>query len=223
MSDVVEIKPETPVPPIAEVETEKTSSDNPTPDVTGDAETVAPPEGTFLGMGRADQYVVGFFVIASFALMAVHWAQLSGWGLQPIEIERQHALPLDYRIDINTATWVEWIQLPGIGEVLARRIVEKRDVQGRRRSATRQRHRPENRRKTPPLDDGRSDRIGFRRRFLIGCGLFVARAVTREQQNEPNQRHRRQNGTTEPDARPVASHLGFSAVFLLRHVNHTGL
>jgi competence protein ComEA len=130
MSDVVEIKPETPVPPIAEVETEKTSSDNPTPDVTGDAETVAPPEGTFLGMGRADQYVVGFFVIASFALMAVHWAQLSGWGLQPIEIERQRALPLDYRIDINTATWVEWIQLPGIGEVLARRIVDDRDTNG---------------------------------------------------------------------------------------------
>jgi competence protein ComEA len=55
---------------------------------------------------------------------------LSGWGLQPIEIERQRALPLDYRIDINTATWVEWIQLPGIGEVLARRIVDDRDTNG---------------------------------------------------------------------------------------------
>ena len=35
-----------------------------------------------------------------------------------------------YRLDINAADWPEWMQLPGIGETLARRIVAYRDEHG---------------------------------------------------------------------------------------------
>jgi len=31
---------------------------------------------------------------------------------------------------MNSATWVEWTQVPGIGHVLARRIVEEREAHG---------------------------------------------------------------------------------------------
>jgi competence protein ComEA len=130
MSDVVETKPIMPTPSPAEVDDVSMSGHSQPSALRKDAESPAIPERSFLGIRRGEQFVVGFFVITSFVLMAVHWAQLSGWGLQPVEIERQHALPLDYRIDVNMAAWVEWIQLPGIGEVLARRIVDDREMNG---------------------------------------------------------------------------------------------
>ena len=52
----------------------------------------------------------------------------------PIELERAPEHRLDYRIDLNRANWVEWAQLPGIGQVLGRRIVEHRDAHGPFRS-----------------------------------------------------------------------------------------
>src|SRR5262245_8755220 len=52
------------------------------------------------------------------------------WGADAIELERQPAQRLSYRIDLNSATWVEWSQLPGIGPVLAKRIVEDRERNG---------------------------------------------------------------------------------------------
>jgi competence protein ComEA len=55
---------------------------------------------------------------------------LSGWGLQPVEVERLPERVYDYRIDINQATWVEWMQLPGVGETLAKRILEYREENG---------------------------------------------------------------------------------------------
>lgn len=45
-------------------------------------------------------------------------------------VETQSADPDDDRVDINTASAAELTQLPGIGEVLAGRIVAYRDVHG---------------------------------------------------------------------------------------------
>ena len=57
-------------------------------------------------------------------------ARLSGWGLHPVEIDRLPARKYEYKIDINNATWVEWVQLNGIGEVLARRIIDEQATNG---------------------------------------------------------------------------------------------
>jgi competence protein ComEA len=40
------------------------------------------------------------------------------------------AFAADTRVDINTATVAELVALPGVGEALARRIVEYREKQG---------------------------------------------------------------------------------------------
>ncbi len=64
----------------------------------------------------------------------MHWAKISGWGQQEIEITRLPQREFDYRIDINEATWVEWMQLEQIGEILARRIVADREQNGPFRS-----------------------------------------------------------------------------------------
>ena len=86
---------------------------------------------TFLGITRGDRLIVGVLVVAALTLLATHWAQLSGWGTQPIEIDRIPRTPSGFRLDLNSANWAELSQLEGIGETLARRIVADRKQNGR--------------------------------------------------------------------------------------------
>ena len=81
-------------------------------------------------LNRSDQYFIGVTAILALGLMSVYWAQLSGWGMQPIEIEQIQPRQYDYRIDINSAEWIEWVQMQGIGETLATRIIEDREQNG---------------------------------------------------------------------------------------------
>lgn len=107
----------------------------PVPENPADAHTVpaertaAAPETAFW-MRRSDQVVLAVLCGLLVLLSGWHWARLSGWGMREVEIERHAARQYDYRIDVNTATWVEWIQLPNIGETLARRIIEDRERHG---------------------------------------------------------------------------------------------
>jgi competence protein ComEA len=82
----------------------------------------------------SDQLVVAVLLAAATVLMTAHWVRLSDWGRQPVEIDRLAGREYLYRFDINRATWVEWAQLDGIGETLARRIVEDRQKNGPFRS-----------------------------------------------------------------------------------------
>jgi len=75
--------------------------------------------------------VTGAIIIV---LSSIHWVRISGWGAYEIEVDRLPQHRLDYKIDVNDATWVEWMQLEGIGDQLARRIVADRDEHGPFRS-----------------------------------------------------------------------------------------
>ncbi len=97
------------------------------------SESELPPndsEDTFLGITQADRLVVTVLVIASLVLMAAHWALLSGWGTQPIEIDRIPRTAVGFRLDLNTTNWVELTQLEGIGPKLAQRIIADRERNG---------------------------------------------------------------------------------------------
>ena len=84
----------------------------------------------FLGMRRPDVLAVNILLAIVVALCAAHWLRLSGFGLAPVEIDRLPGQELQYQIDVNSAAWVEWAQLGGIGEVLGRRIVQDREQNG---------------------------------------------------------------------------------------------
>ncbi len=56
------------------------------------------------------------------------WVRGQGGGL--VEIERATPLRYEFLVDVNRAEWPELAQLPGVGEVLARRIVEARRAAG---------------------------------------------------------------------------------------------
>lgn len=77
-----------------------------------------------------DQFFVAVCVAVFLILVTINWLRLSGWGAAPLEVDRQAARRYDFTIDINNASWVEWAQIEGIGEVTARKIVEDRDTNG---------------------------------------------------------------------------------------------
>ena len=90
----------------------------------------APRGAMVFWLRRSDQVVLAVLCGLLVLLSAAHWARLSGWGMRAVEIGRHPSRRYEYRIDVNTATWVEWIQLPGVGEMLARRIIEDRERNG---------------------------------------------------------------------------------------------
>ena len=90
-----------------------------------------PAPETLLGTTRDDRLVIGILLGASLVLLGAHWVQLSGCGTHPIEIDRVPRRPADFQLDLNTATWIEFSQLEGIGPTLAQRIVEDRRRNGR--------------------------------------------------------------------------------------------
>ena len=50
--------------------------------------------------------------------------------MRPIEIDRLPERQYDFRIDINSASWVEWTQIEGIGEATANKIIADRESNG---------------------------------------------------------------------------------------------
>ena len=67
---------------------------------------------------------------AALAAMIGWWIAQGGWRGRLIEIDRAEQLAARFEVDINTADWPELKQLPGIGETLARRIVDFRNTSG---------------------------------------------------------------------------------------------
>ena len=87
---------------------------------------------TILWLRRADQLLLGVLLIALLILLIAFRWKLSGGGRTEIEIASQQPREYFYAIDVNNASWVEWAQLDGIGEKLAKRIVENRKSKGLR-------------------------------------------------------------------------------------------
>jgi len=93
------------------------------------ATTSATP-ATVLGLSRGDALftlVIGGLILA---LTLLHWFRLTLHGAPPVEIDRLPASTYEFQVEINHATWVEWMQLEGIGEITARRIVANREERG---------------------------------------------------------------------------------------------
>ncbi len=81
---------------------------------------------------RSAQLVTAFLLGLATALLAIHSFGYLRWGSRPTELERDN-LP-GYQIDLNRAGRAELLQLPGVGENLADRIVLYRQARGGFRS-----------------------------------------------------------------------------------------
>ncbi len=88
------------------------------------------PSGPRWLLRRADQAAVGGLVALALVAMGLWWLAQGGFHGRLVEFERLPAHTAQFQVDVNSAIWPELSQLPGIGEALARRIVESREQQG---------------------------------------------------------------------------------------------
>ena len=79
---------------------------------------------------RADQAGVAVLVLAGLAGLVGWWISQGAWQGRLVELDRSEVKTAAFQVDLNTADWPELIQLPGIGETLARRIVDSRTTEG---------------------------------------------------------------------------------------------
>ncbi len=134
--DVEDSQPSSPIDESATLpDADRTAPGNESTDLTSDDSTPEQPNADdqaqpVLWLTPRDRLFVTVIVFITLLLLFAHWVRLSGWGLQEVEIERHPAREFEYKLEINTATWVEWAQLEGIGETLARRIVDDRNQHG---------------------------------------------------------------------------------------------
>jgi competence protein ComEA len=77
-----------------------------------------------------DQAAVAALVLVALGSTILWWLAQGGARGRLIEIDRAPRQTVQFRIDVNEADWPEFSQLPGIGETLARRIVESRAEDG---------------------------------------------------------------------------------------------
>jgi competence protein ComEA len=77
-----------------------------------------------------DQAVVALFFLAGLAATVVWWMNHGGASGNLVELERADPRTVRFEVDINSATWPELLQLPAIGETLAKRIVDSRMKDG---------------------------------------------------------------------------------------------
>jgi len=79
---------------------------------------------------RADQAAVGTLTLIALVAVAGYWTVQGGGRGGMIEIDRAEPRHAAFEVDLNAATWPELAQLPDVGEVLAKRIVESRETEG---------------------------------------------------------------------------------------------
>ena len=68
--------------------------------------------------------------VALLLMSLSYWWYRGGSRGDLVEIDRAEPLSVQYLVDINHADWPEIIQLPRLGETMARRILNERDQNG---------------------------------------------------------------------------------------------
>lgn len=83
-----------------------------------------------LWLRRADQAVVAGIVAIALAALVGHWIYQGGLRQRMLEVDRVEPGTIEFIVDINSAPWPELTVVPGVGETLAKRIVERREQVG---------------------------------------------------------------------------------------------
>jgi competence protein ComEA len=78
----------------------------------------------------SDQRVIAALVTMALVCMATSWLNRDGLSSGLVEIDQAPRLKAKFQTDVNAAEWTELMQLPEIGQSLARGIVESRERDG---------------------------------------------------------------------------------------------
>lgn len=89
-----------------------------------------PPRTPYWLLRRVDQATVAVLVAVALVSTVAWWVAQGGLRGRMIEVDRTEPQSASFQVDINQADWPELVQLPGVGETIAQRIVESRDADG---------------------------------------------------------------------------------------------
>jgi competence protein ComEA len=89
-----------------------------------------PPRWPVLFLRRRDQGVAALFLTLALLAIGFHWSWQAAHSRRLIEIDQVEPGLAEFKVDINEANWPELALMPGIGEVLAKRIVTDREANG---------------------------------------------------------------------------------------------
>ena len=103
---------------------------NPSEDDSDQGPAAASPSRFRPLLKRTDQAVVGGIVIVCLITFTSYCQIQARKAAGVIEIDRATRQTAAFQVDLNQAGWPEFAELPGIGETLARRIVESREADG---------------------------------------------------------------------------------------------
>ena len=84
---------------------------------------------------RRDQHFFGATIVIPALALFGWWRQSGGSTGRLTEWDGMSGRDGRFEVNVNTATWPELTQLPEIGEMLARRIIDHRAAEGPFRSA----------------------------------------------------------------------------------------
>ncbi|QDU25801.1 Helix-hairpin-helix motif protein [Anatilimnocola aggregata] len=90
----------------------------------------APNNGPRWSLRLADQGTAAVILLVALGYIGVHWWRHQQAESRLVDIDRTPVLVAKFQIDINAADWPEFALLPGVGEVLAKRIVDDRQTNG---------------------------------------------------------------------------------------------
>ena len=82
-------------------------------------------------LSPGDQAAVALLALLALAWISASWLAKGGLSGGMVDIDAAEPLRATFQTDINSADWTELMQLPEIGEVLAKGIVESREQNGR--------------------------------------------------------------------------------------------
>lgn len=85
-------------------------------------------------LNPTEQLAAAVLTAVALASVAFWWAWQGGATGRAIDVERAPAVPVSFVVNVNEADWPELSVLPGIGPVLAQRIVASREQDGPFRS-----------------------------------------------------------------------------------------
>ena len=79
---------------------------------------------------RGEQLFIALIVAAAVVIGGIYFMTLQMRRVELIDIDEAPLVERPFLVDVNEADWAELAQLPGVGETIAKRIVESRQAQG---------------------------------------------------------------------------------------------
>lgn len=129
MSDQQEIPPET----IANQPADSLST-SPSSHQSSDPEDQAGLLATFPDFRAHHRGLLRICMAILLTILSVQWFTVALQRPEPMKLHRGDTFRQQFRVDVNHSTWVEWMQLEGIGISMAHRIVADRNLHGPFRS-----------------------------------------------------------------------------------------